>query len=147
MLFCGTSEDPLLVQRIGRNREAAARAEEAAPTGAGALSGAAAAPSLGYAQRGRSASERLLVEAAEQAMARLWQVLFYSILNTNPNPNPNPNPSPSPSPSPKPNPDPNQILMMDTDMFLRAPVDPLALGVRRRDVVRVGARARVRLGV
>ena len=36
MLFCGTSEDPLLVQRIGRNREAAARAEEAAPTGAGA---------------------------------------------------------------------------------------------------------------
>ena len=73
MLFCGTSEDPLLVQRIGRNREAAARAEEAAPTGAGALSGAAAAPSLGYAQRGRSASERLLVEAAEQAMARLWQ--------------------------------------------------------------------------
>ena len=37
--------------------------------------------------------------------------------------------------------------MMDTDMFLRAPVDPLALGVRRRDVVRVGARLRVRLGV
>ena len=37
--------------------------------------------------------------------------------------------------------------MMDTDMFLRAPVDPLALGVRRRDVVRVGARVRVRLGV
>ena len=36
--------------------------------------------------------------------------------------------------------------MMDTDMFLRAPVDPLALGVRRRDVVRVGARLRVRLG-
>ena len=73
MLFCGTSEDPLLVQRIGRNREAAARAEEAAPTGAGALSGAAAAPSLGYAQvRG-------------------------GVRLSNPNPYPNPNPNPNPN--------------------------------------------------
>jgi len=58
------------VQRIGRNREAAARAADApaARSGAGtsgAASGAAAAPSLGYAQRSRSESERLLVEAAE----------------------------------------------------------------------------------
>ena len=28
-----------------------------------------------------------------------------------------------------------QVLMMDTDMFLRAPVDPVALGVRRGNVV------------
>ena len=95
LLFCGSSEDPLLVQRIGRNREAAARAADPTPTpraaraaeevptsaaksGAavetsGETSGAAAAPSLGYAQRRRSESERLLVEAAEAAMARLWQ--------------------------------------------------------------------------
>ena len=49
-------------------------------------------------QRGRSASERLLVEAAEQEMALLWQVLFYSIPKPNTNPNPNPSPSPNPNP-------------------------------------------------
>ena len=65
------------MQRIGRNREAAARAADAPTaksggTASGAASGAAAAPSLGYAQRSRSEPERLLVEAAEEAMARLW---------------------------------------------------------------------------
>ena len=33
------------------------------------------------------------------------------------------------------------ILMMDTDMFFRAPIDPVSLGVRRGNVVSAGNRA------
>ena len=71
VLFCGVDEnEPLLVQRIGRAREEAAKAMDAPVAG---MSGAAAAPSLGYVQRSRSVADRLLVEAAEDAMAHYWR--------------------------------------------------------------------------
>ena len=47
VLFCGTADEPLLVQRIGKARAEAAAAAGAAERGA---SGAAAVPSLGYVQ-------------------------------------------------------------------------------------------------
>ena len=68
-LFCGGADDPLLVQRIGKAREAAAALADAPESGA---SGAAVAPSLGYVQRHRSEDERKLVVAAERAMATHW---------------------------------------------------------------------------
>jgi hypothetical protein len=82
-LFCGTSDEPLLVQRIGKARDQAVAAAGAPENGA---SGAKAVPSLGYvarstavslegvdnAERQRRAKDNLLVEAAEKAMAKHW---------------------------------------------------------------------------
>lgn len=68
MLFCGDAAEPLLVQRIGKARDAAA-----AEGPASGESGAKAVPSLGYVRRHSGQEvDRLLVEAAERAVAEHW---------------------------------------------------------------------------
>jgi hypothetical protein len=70
VLFCGDREEPLLVQRIGKARQQAEAAMQGPEAGS---SGAKAVPSLGYVQRSRSERDRLLVEAAERAVAESWK--------------------------------------------------------------------------
>jgi len=68
VLFCGDAAEPLLVQRIGKARDAAA-----AEGPASGESGAKAVPSLGYVRRHSGQEvDRLLVEAAERAVAEHW---------------------------------------------------------------------------
>ena len=61
VLFCGTVDEPLRVQRVGKARDEAASVVESGASGANAV------PSLGYVQRSRSDGERRLIEAAERA--------------------------------------------------------------------------------
>jgi 3-methyladenine DNA glycosylase/8-oxoguanine DNA glycosylase/superfamily II DNA or RNA helicase len=68
-MFCGDTNEPLLVQRIGKARK---EGKEAATAG-GTTSGATAVPSLGYVQRGRSVAEAKLIEAVEVAVAEHWK--------------------------------------------------------------------------
>ena len=64
VLFAGDSEQPLLVQRIGKAREAAAAASMPLVMRDGS-SGADAVPSLGFVPRGRGADVKQVREAAE----------------------------------------------------------------------------------
>ena len=66
VLFCGTVDEPLRVQRVGKARDEAASVVESGASGANAV------PSLGYVQRSRSDGERRLIEAAERAVAARW---------------------------------------------------------------------------
>ena len=82
VLFAGTMEEPLLVQRVGKGREAAAAAADGPTTGA---SGAAAAPQLGYVTKreathdmderaiGLLKADAALFDAAVQAAAKWWE--------------------------------------------------------------------------
>ena len=69
VLFAGDSDQPLLVQRIGKAREAAAAATAPLSTREGS-SGADAVPSLGFVPRGRGADSKQ-VRAAAEAEARV----------------------------------------------------------------------------
>jgi hypothetical protein len=68
-MFCGTRDEPLLVQRIGKARK---EGQDLAVSG-GTMSGASAVPSLGYVQRSRSTEETELFAAAEKAVATYWK--------------------------------------------------------------------------
>ena len=70
VLFCGDKDEPLLVQRIGKARKESDGAYTRPESGS---SGAKSVPSLGYVQRSRSKSDRLIVEAAECALAERWK--------------------------------------------------------------------------
>lgn len=67
-MFCGDSNEPLLVQRIGK-----ARKEGTELATAGGTSGATAVPSLGYVKRSRSDEEKRIMEAAELKVAAYWK--------------------------------------------------------------------------